>query len=284
MSDAPVPRESTVPPAETGSTAQAKAGPGRLGRALVQLPLGVALGALVGLVVKELDLAALTPFEGSREALAVLIALACAAAWVVGLRRTLAAACGGLLLLWLVVAFTPLCPALAAGLVRSEVVEPADAVFVSGAALSPGELARGERRSRLLLGTELVARGRAPLLVVPQAEAASGDVAEVMQLLGVGPEKLVTLSGGSSHEEAVALSRLYRDRQWRLVTVVTSPLHSSRMGAVLAREGVNAVITPSQETRFEAPELPRAADRIAAFGSVIHERMGRLVYRLRGWV
>jgi uncharacterized SAM-binding protein YcdF (DUF218 family) len=235
--------------------------------------------------VKDLDLAAMTPFEGSREVLTVLVALAVGVAWAVGVRRLVAALSAGSLALWCVVAFTPLCPALANGLVRSEALEPADAIFVSCAGLSAGEPARAEQRSRLLAGVELVARGKAPLIVVPEGDASQASaVSDLMEVLGVEPDKLVPLSAGhNTHEEALALARLYRERRWRLVIVVTSPLHSSRMGSCLSREGVSALLSPSLETRFDVLDLSRASDRIAAFGSVIHEQVGRLVYRLRGW-
>ncbi len=282
MSDTPAAAETLPAPPPTVAERRG----GRLAEALRRLPAGLALGGLVGLVVKDLDLAALVSFDGSREVLTVLIALVVAAAWAAGLRRLIAVLASGSIALWVVVAFTPLCPALAAGLVRSEVVEPADAVFVSFAALSPGELARAQERSRLLHGVELVARGKAPLLVVPEKDAArAGDVAEVMQILGVGPDKLLVLPAGhNTHEEALALGRLYRERRWRLVVIVTSPLHSSRAGACLSREDVRALLSPAPETRFDVFDLRRAADRIGAFGSVIHEQMGRFVYRLRGWV
>jgi uncharacterized SAM-binding protein YcdF (DUF218 family) len=250
-----------------------------------RLPLGLALGGLIGLVVKDLDLAAVTPFEGSREALAVIIAVVVAVVWAFGFRRLVAALSAGALALWCLVAFTPLSTLLASGLVRSEAIEPADAVFVSYAALSPGEPARAEARSRLLAGVELVARGKAPIVVVPRGdESRVGALAEVVELLGVAQDKVVPLAAGdNTHEEAVALAQLYREKQWRLVIVVTSPLHSSRMGSCLSREGVNAVLAPSTETRFDVFDLSRASDRIDAFGSVIHEQVGRLVYRLRGW-
>ena len=258
---------------------------GRVAGAVRRLPLGLALGGLVGLVVKDLDLAAVTPFEGSREVLAVIIAVVVAVVWASGFRRPVAALSAGALALWCVVAFTPLTTLLASGLVRSEAIEPSDAVFVSYAALPPGEPARVEARGRLLAGVELVARGKAPLVVVPQGdELRVGALGEVLELLGVAQDKVVPLAAGdNTHDEAVALAGLSRERQWRLVIVVTSPLHSSRMGSCLSREGVNAVLSPSTETRFDIFDLTRAADRIDAFGSVIHEQVGQLVYRLRGW-
>ena len=105
-----------------------------------------------------------------------------------------------------------------------------------------------------------------------------------MQLLGVDTDKLVTLRrAGNTREEVVALARLARERGWKQLIAVTSPLHSSRLAGCLSREDVRAVISPSQETRFDPKSLSRASDRISAFGSVIHEQVGSFVYRLRGW-
>ena len=260
-------------------------GAGRWRPALRTFPLGLALGSVVGLVVKDLDLAALVSFDGSREGLAALIAFGVAALWTFGLHRLVGTTVAGALALWALVAFTPVCPWLANGLVRNELVEPADAVFVSFAALSSGELAHAEERSRLLRALELVARRKAPLVVVPEGDAARLTATrEVMQILEVGPDKLISLPAArNTHEEAVALARVFRERQWRLVIVVTSPLHSSRAGACLAREHVAALLAPALETRFDVEDLSRAADRINAFGSVMHEQVGRLVYNLRGW-
>lgn len=280
MSETPPGHEPAAPdPPARGTTRALLAAAGR------RLPLGLALGGLVGLVVKDLDLAALTPYNGSRELLVVLVAVAVASVWAAGWLRLVAALAAGSMVLWAVVAFTPLCPALAAGLVRSEMIEPADAVFVSFAGISSGELAHSQARSRVLRGVELLARRKAPLLVVPGADPARlGAVVEVMQLLDVGTDRVVTLPFcRNTHEEALALGKLYRERGWRLVIVVTSPLHSGRAGACLARENVRSLLAPSEETRFDLEDLSRAADRISAFGSVIHERMGRFVYDLRGW-
>ena len=44
------------------------------------------------------------------------------------------------------------------------------------------------------------------------------------------------------------------------------------------------VSTPSVENRFDLDALDTAADRLAAFGSLLHERLGYWVYERRGWV
>jgi uncharacterized SAM-binding protein YcdF (DUF218 family) len=235
--------------------------------------------------VKELDLAALVSFDGSREALVVLITVVVAAFWASGFQRLVGAAAAASAALWGVVAFTPLCGALAAPLVLDEVVEPSDAVFVSSAALSPGEQGRAEERSRLLRGAELLARAKAPVLVLVDGDDVRADTAAAtLRLFGLGTDKLVRLpTSRNTREQAVALARLAREKGWKQLIAVTSPLHSSRLAGCLSHEDVKAVMSPSQEARFNPTNLRRASDRINAFGSVIHEQMGSLVYRLRGW-
>jgi uncharacterized SAM-binding protein YcdF (DUF218 family) len=95
---------------------------------------------------------------------------------------------------------------------------------------------------------------------------------------------LATARAYTTRQEAIALGQLARDRGFKLVLVVTSPIHSKRLAASLVPQGVSIVVSPSLETRFDLQDLSKAHDRIGAFGSVIHERMGLWVYRLRGWV
>jgi uncharacterized SAM-binding protein YcdF (DUF218 family) len=65
---------------------------------------------------------------------------------------------------------------------------------------------------------------------------------------------------------------------------VTSPTHSRRAALALEREGVDVVSSPCRETRFDLETLDRPGERLMAFGSLIHERLGLLYYRWRGWV
>lgn len=250
------------------------------------LASGASLGALAGLLVRDLDLPALVSYDHSREPL--VLAAAAAGAFVVGskrLRRLLVAVTAALALLWCVVAATPLSAWLSHGLTRNEVVEPADAVFVSFASLRPGAQGPAEVRNRLFHGISLLARGKAPTLVLCASEETHGVAVarELLDASGVKAELVVLARAENTRDEALALADLARKRGFKLVLLVTSPIHSRRASAALEKEGVTVVSSPSEETRFDLETLDTWNDRLTAFGSVMHERLGLWVYAWRGW-
>lgn len=251
-----------------------------------ELATGLTLGALVGLLMRDLDLPALASYGGQREPLVLGAAALGAFLWRSRIRWVLPTSAAALALLWGVVAFTPLSSLIAEGLPRREVAEPADAVFVSAAGIPPDADQSRETLSRLLSGVELVARGRSPLLIVAEPERGGFAAAarETMERFGIKGELLVAGRARNTHEEALAVASLARQKGLRVVLVVTSPLHSQRASAALEHEGVTVVSAPSLETRFDLHFLNRPSDRLRAFGSVLHERIGLWVYRWRGWV
>jgi uncharacterized SAM-binding protein YcdF (DUF218 family) len=105
-----------------------------------------------------------------------------------------------------------------------------------------------------------------------------------MGRLGVAGEPLVAGRAETTREEALAVGSLAREKGWKLVLVVTSPIHSRRASAAFEKEGVTVVSTPSMESRFDLDNLDTSVDRLTAFGSVIHERLGIWVYARRGWL
>jgi uncharacterized SAM-binding protein YcdF (DUF218 family) len=256
--------------------------PGVLANALQ----GCAVGALAGFIVRDLDLPALISYAGSREPLVGVIALLGALVGVTPWRRWFFAGVFALGLLWAAVAITPLSAWLAHGLVRQELEEPADAVFVSFAGLGPAAQRATEARNRALHGAELLARGKVKTLVVAQSSYLQNVamVHDLMTRLGLQGEPLAAGPADTTHEEAVAVGALARKKGWKLLLVVSSPIHSRRICAALENEGVTVVSTPSLDNRFDVDQLDTAAARLAAFGSVMHERLGFWVYAQRGWV
>jgi uncharacterized SAM-binding protein YcdF (DUF218 family) len=251
-----------------------------------QVVSGAALGALAGFLTRDLDLPALVSFEYSREPLVIAGALLGAVVASTRFRWALAALTAALALLWCVVAFSPVSAWLSRGLARAEATEPADAVFVSLSSLRPGPHRPAEVRNRLVHGVELVARGKAPRLVLTESSEVQGAelARQLMESVAVEAELVVAGRADNTRQEAVAIGQLARQRGFKLLLLVTSPIHSGRASAALEKEGVTVVSSPSLETRFDLETLDTWGDRLAAFGSVMHERVGLWVYARRGWL
>jgi uncharacterized SAM-binding protein YcdF (DUF218 family) len=254
------------------------------------LYIGAALGFLLGLVAKELDFATLVSFWGDR-ALIVLSSAAIGA--LLGLARlerlVIAAAVAGAAL-WALVALGPLSHWMSAGLAREDPRQNADAVFVLASGLQgDGELST-VAMSRLLGGLELLGEGWAPRLVLSELPAPGPryrDAAcELMDSLGMSHEVLTVGPVRNTHDEAVAVGELARELGFERLLVVTSPSHSRRASLALEAQGVRVISVPSTETLFDYDNLAtaRGDERIRAFGALIHEHVGLLYYRYRGWI
>jgi uncharacterized SAM-binding protein YcdF (DUF218 family) len=247
---------------------------------------GAALGALAGFLTRDLDLPALISFEHSCEPLVVIFMLLGGAVAVTRLRWVLATITAALALLWCVVAFSTISGWLSRGLVRTDPPERADAVFVSLSSLRPGPHSMGEVQNRLVHGIQLVALRKAPRLVLTESREVPGVA--FARLLMENPlvvaELAVAGRAENTHEEAVAVAQLARQRGFKRILLVTSPIHSLRASGAFEKEGLAVISSPSIETRFDLETLDRWRDRLSAFGSVMHERVGLWVYARRGWL
>jgi uncharacterized SAM-binding protein YcdF (DUF218 family) len=243
---------------------------------------------VAGFVVVDLNLPSLVSYFGDRSYLLLAIAAACGVAWLTPLRRLAGAATLALAALWLAVCFTPLTSRLADGLVRRDPVDNADAVFVFASRIQEDGDPTTDAMSRLLKGIELMGEGRAPWLVVSEIPPPAGPYAPLArawlaafarrgEVLQIGP---IT----NTHDEAVALARLGRERSIRRVLAVTSPTHTRRAAEALEKQGLVVISVPAIETNFDLETLRFPGDRRRAFSAVAHERLGLVVYRRRGWI
>ncbi len=258
-----------------------EAGAGRLG-------VGLAVGALLGLLSVDLDLPALVSFWRDRSFLVPLAALVAAPLWLTPLRRLLGALTVLAAALWLAVAFTPLVGWMADGLVRRDRVQAADAVFVFGSRLQSDGEPTNDSMSRLLKAVELVAGRQAKHLIVselhPPSRRYTPLAREWVQRFGLDAEVIAVGPISRSRDEALAVARLCRERGWKRVLAVTSPVHTRRAAASLEKQGLVVVAVPSIETRYDVETLDHPSERLRAFGSVAHERVGLFVYGRRGWI
>ncbi len=249
--------------------------------------VGLAAGALIGLVALELDLASLASFWDDETWLVVAAALAGGLLWLTPLRRLVAALAVLAGVLWLAAAFTPLTARVREGLERRDPVREADAVFVFGSRIQKDGDPTSEAMSRLARAVQLLAEGRASRLVLSEqwhsrsyaaiARAWARDFAPKAEIVAVGP--IV-----NTHDEAVALAKLFRSRGWKRVLAVTAPPHTRRAAACLEAVGLEVISVPSVETRYDYDTLADPRDRLRGFAAVVHERVGWYVYRRRGWI
>ncbi len=250
--------------------------------------VGFALGALLGLLAKELNLLSLISYWDDRAPWVVGAAIAGAAIWGTRLRWLLGVGVVALGTLWLAVAFTPICPWLAKDLTRRDPLQPADAAYILGSSVQKDGEPTGEATSRLLGGLELLQQGMAPVLAVselpPPYPSHSEACRRIMDGLGMEQPILSVGEGESTRSEAVLVGGLYRDRDWKRILVVTSPVHSRRACAAFEKEGMEVVCYPSIEMDFDLETLEKPDERLESFGPILHEIVGLWVYGRRGWL
>jgi hypothetical protein len=259
--------------------------------ALRRLCFGAAIGFLVGLVAKELDLAQVVSYHGERARIVVASVAIGGFLGVARFERILIAGAVASGSLWLLVVFTPLTRWMGDPLVRKDPLQRADAVFVLASALQADGDLTTPAMSRLLAGLELLGDGWAPRLVLSElplpAPRYRDAACELMDSFGMSQEILSVGPVSNTHDEAVLVGQLYRELGFERLLVVTSPSHSLRASLALEAEGVEVVSMPSGETLFDQEKLwdpDRWDDHLRAFGIFLHEHAGLLYYRHKGWI
>ena len=248
---------------------------------------GAALGALLGFLAVQLSLASLISYPGDTAFLVVAGAIAGALLWPTRLGSVLGALTAALAVVWLLVAFGPVSAWLADGLPRRDPPRKGDAVFVLSSRMQRDGEPTTEALSRLLHGVGLVAQGQAPRLILseqPNMRPYAPVAREWLRTLKIEGELLTVGPVASTRDEAKLVAEMFRLRGWRTVLVVTAPTHSRRAALAFEREGLEVVSSPSVETRFDLETLDRPGERLMAFGALIHERLGLLWYRWKGWL
>lgn len=250
--------------------------------------LGAMVGLLAGFLARDLDLTTLVSYWGDRLIVlpaGMIIGASCS---VTRLRRPFLAGTALLAVLWIAVALGPLSRILQKGLVRSDTLRPADAVLVLSSSVQTDGDPVSVQFARLYRGLELVKDGLAPRLIIselPPPYARQRPFVEAM-LKRFRPEtELVVLETvRNTHDEALATLKYLRGFGLKSVIVTSSPTHTFRAAALFEGQGLDVMATPALETRFDLETLDRSEDRLASFGSIIHEQLGILVYRRRGWI
>lgn len=196
------------------------------------------------------------------------------------------------LALLLVIAYTDVMVGPARSLIRRDAVPAvADAVVVLSAGLTHDAFLSQQGFDRLLKGVELMRAGVAPAMVITREEetiagrriASDRDQARIVALAGI-PEPISAGVVRSTHDEAVSVARIAKERGWRRVVVVTSPFHSWRACRAFERAGLTVSCVPSESRDVAVVSLDSPADRVGAFAMWVYETAGTIRYWQRGWL
>ncbi len=134
----------------------------------------------------------------------------------------------------------------------------------------------------------LLSGGRLP--AEPDAPPLAAVMREALVRCGIDARRIWTETRSrTTHENAVESAKLLRARGIEHVVLVTEALHMPRAAGCFRREGI--VVQPAV-CGLSAAELPLSRletwlphpEAARTLGRVVHEWVGLLYYRLRGWV
>ena len=89
---------------------------------------------------------------------------------------------------------------------------------------------------------------------------------------------------GTTHDEAVAVARLARERGWKRAILVSDPSHLRRAAALFRKAGLAVLCTPSQPPEYAYPEPRTPEERTAAFRDWLYETYHYQRNRMAGWL
>jgi len=155
-----------------------------------------------------------------------------------------------------------------------------------------------EAGDRYLAGGDLIRKGVAQVLILGgSAESLSNpgvpEAIPVQQWLEATGLRQVTVTNlgvcRDTRDEAAAAKSLLSSHGWTNAVLVTSALHMARSEAVFRKSGV--AVTPCAcdfqtygvERRITFSIFPRQ-ERLRLLALLLHEQIGWVVYRLRGWI
>jgi uncharacterized SAM-binding protein YcdF (DUF218 family) len=187
--------------------------------------------------------------------------------------------------LFLVVAFSPLAHVVDVWMAVEPRLVPSDAIVVLGAAASPSGTLSLESSRRTQHGIDLYRRGLAPRLIL-LGGARGGGLAEaearaqLARLHSIPAAAILTETRArTTREEAIRVKELGQSRGVRTILLVTNSGHLMRARPLFERVGFD--VRPAPSDTFGAPTTPEG--RLALMRAILHELLGWLYYRIAGY-
>jgi uncharacterized SAM-binding protein YcdF (DUF218 family) len=188
-----------------------------------------------------------------------------------------------------------------------DAIPPGDAVVMLGGAVrasrhDPFGFEFGEGADRVLTAVEMIRRGKSQTLILGGGGGKRNEPVDEpwqegpllegwLSAWGVGQAQVVRLKlSANTHEEALLVSELAKERQWKRIILVTSGYHMKRAEALFRKLGVPVVPVACDFLGLGALESKRpinpfpGADGFRQLELYLHEKIGWAYYRLRGWI
>ncbi|GAA0708277.1 YdcF family protein [Dokdonella soli] len=170
----------------------------------------------------------------------------------------------------------------------------ADAIVVLGGGDSPsfgasshvGTGTSSVQATRAGLGLELYRESKAPIVLLSGGDGEAVDMAHQLEQQGVLAQSLkVESTSVNTYQNALYSAAILRHEGRNRILLVTSSWTMSRAAACFRRQGLEVIPAPAfdrENTRRALSWQPQRAS-LAQSGRWLHEYIGLLVYKLRGW-
>lgn len=184
-------------------------------------------------------------------------------------------------------------------------VPPADCILILGGGTESPIPPRptvevDDAGDRVLYGAHLYRLRKAPWVLCTngagQWRPGVEDMAELLEMIGVPKDAIIKEAKAlDTHQHAVYLRPLFQERGFKRILLVTSAAHMPRSMGVFKRlcPGLEFIPAP---TDFRVPNalptpwyrhlagLVPSAGSLVGFSNAMHEYMGMVYYKLRGWM
>ncbi len=195
--------------------------------------------------------------------------------------------------LLMLVMFTPLVERPAMSLLRADADgTPSDAIVVYSASFTDAGHINGIALTRLVSALDDARTLGVPHVVVSEqirrvrgrAISTVSDQRRTAELLGGGVTVHVVTDVTNTHDESLAFAAYARTQGWANLRAVTSPLHARRACETLEATGMQVTCAPAESRDVAITNIDSPGARLIALRAALHEAIGLVVYRWRGWL
>ena len=191
--------------------------------------------------------------------------------------------------LFLVVALTPISNRVGRRMAIDPDVRPGGAIVVLAAGIMKGGDLGDESMRRAVRGIELCKKNFAPLIVLSGKAAPDQPVpteaevrAKLAEIAGIAPHAILKEeTANTTREESIRISALLKERGVGRILLVTESLHMRRAKLVFERAGLEVFAAPSDDY---SAAMKSPGDRLFLVKRIAQESAALLYYRLAGYL